>query len=535
MRGGSPGHDPRGGSHGSQGGRGSQGGGSQGRASAGRGSHGRGSGSSSSGTSERMVPVDSPALQTLAAGLFSHLDDRQIPCKVDGCENTWAWTAQEQIQAFGQPPPRRMCAEHAAVIGGVADREVPCANPGCERTWTWPKGAQLAQLQRSGSAEPPRKVCPECTKEERDLADREVPCRVEGCARTWTWSRDAQLKHRTWARRFAEEEAAGGGGAERGDDHGSRHAPASERGPGGKRRRRRKQRANVHEPPPRMCLPCREKAAVIVEREVPCKVHGCTRNSVLDRESQLRAWAKLGTLDVNVEASQARRMCESCREFCRTHPDRPVPCGRPGCDKTWLYKTGAQLQDSLAGRRQDPIRLCDECARGGLVGLAVGAPEGAEVMPCVVPLCDGVWFYREGETEVARTSSEELPLDRMCDRCRGERGAAPRSPEAASEGVDPSEAATGPAEAGASEATSDDGSAAAARDAEAGASVVTTDDESGAATAGETVPGAGAANEPVAANEARAANEAVAANDVAQDGEGTPTEGAPEPDLPRNE
>lgn len=459
------------------------------------------------------MQVDSPALQTLAAGLFSHLDDRQIPCKVDGCDRTWTWTAAEQIQAFGQPPPRRMCVEHAAAFGGVADREVPCANPGCERTWTWPKSAQLAQLQRSGTAEPPRKVCPECTKEERELADREVPCRVEGCARTWTWSRDAQLKHRTWARRFAEEEALG---IERSDDHGGSRSP--ERAPGGKRRRRRKQRVDVHEPPPRMCLPCRDKAAAIVEREVPCKVHGCTRTTVLDRESQLRAWARLGTLDLAADAPQARRMCESCREFCRTHPDREVPCGRPGCDKTWTYKTGAQLQDSLAGRRQDPIRLCDECAHGGLAGLAVGAPEGTELMPCVVPLCDGVWFYREGETEVSRLPSEGLPLDRMCDRCRGERGAEPRAVAAtagdhgdatAGEGVD---------------------EAARADDAELDAATTAEDGEGVEATPEPGAPvdnGAGAANEPVAANEAIAANEPVAANDPALEVEAPPTDDDP--------
>jgi hypothetical protein len=449
------------------------------------------------------VPVEGPALQTLAAGLFSHLDDRQIPCKVDGCDRTWTWTAAEQIQAFGQPPPRRMCAEHAAAFGGVGDREVPCANPGCERTWTWPKSAQLAQLQRSGIAEPPRKVCPECTKEERELADREVPCRVEGCARTWTWARDAQLKHRTWARRFAEEEASGMAPPER----------APERAPGGKRRRRRKQRVDVHEPPPRMCLPCRDKAAAIIEREVPCKVHGCTRSTVLDRESQLRAWARLGTLDLAAEAPQTRRMCESCREFCRTHPDREVPCGRPGCDKSWTYKTGAQLQDSLAGRRQDPIRLCEECSRGGLVGLAVGAPEGAEVMPCVVSLCDGVWFYREGETEVSRMPSEPLPLDRMCDRCRGERGATPRMAEVA---VATDE---GPADAGSlavDEAPAmqhDDGS------------LVT--DEGDDAMPEPEAPvdsGAGAANEGVAANEPIAANEAVAANDPAVESDAPPTD-----------
>lgn len=436
-----------------------------------------------------MASLDSPALQTLAAGLFSHLDDRLLPCKVDGCDRTWTWTAQEQIQMFGQPPPRRMCPEHAAALGGVGDREVPCANPGCTRTWTWPKGAQLAQLQRGGSAEPPRKVCPECIKEERDLADREAPCRVEGCARTWTWTRDAQLKHRTWARRFAEEEAAG-------------KAPPVERAPGGKRRRRRKQRADVHEPPPRMCLPCRAKAELITEREVPCKVHGCTRITVLDRETQLRAWAKLGTLDVTIDPPWVRRMCESCREFCRTHPDREVPCGRPGCEQTWTYKTGAQLQDSLAGRRQDPIRLCEACARGGLAGLVTGAPEGTEVMPCVVPLCDGVWFYREGVTDVARMPSEALPLDRMCDRCRGERGEAPRR-------IDP----VLPDDAG--QAAADD----AAADAEARAAARAHEPLHEPMVASESAANEGAANEAAAANEAMAANEAVAANEPTSEGE----------------
>lgn len=456
-----------------------------------------------------MVAADSPALPSLAAGLFSHLDDRRIPCKVDGCDNTWTWTAQEQIQAFGQPPPRRMCSEHSEQLGAVIDREVPCSNPGCERTWTWPKTAQLAQLQRTGSSEPPRRVCPACIEEERDLADREVPCRVDGCKRTWTWARDAQLKHRTWARRHAEEEAAG-----------TVPQVSEPRGPGGKRRRRRKQRVDIHEAPPRMCLPCRDKAARIVEHEVPCKVHGCTRTTLLDRESQLRAWARLGTLDLEADGNAVRRMCESCRDFCRAHPDRDVACGRPGCEKSWTYKTGAQLQDFLAGRRQDPIRLCDECSRSGLVGLAAGAPEGAEVMPCVVPLCDGVWFYREGVTEIARTSSqEELPLDRMCDRCRGERGAEPR--QAASEASASEVAAS---EASASEASTSEVAASESEGAApAGSSAATSDDVRQTALVSEGV----AANQATAANEAMAANEAVAANDSTAEAE--PPSGDPEP------
>ena len=233
------------------------------------------------------------------------------------------------------------------------------------------------------------------------------------------------------------------------------------------------------------------------------------------------AWAATGTTDIDADVPMPKRMCEVCREFCRLHGDREVACGRPGCDKTWTYKTGAQLQDSLAGRRQDPIRLCDECARGGLVGLAVGAPEGSEVMPCVVPLCDGVWFYREGETEVSRLPSEALPLDRMCDRCRGERGAEPRMVAAATAAAVASD-----------EVTASEGAAPAARadDAASEAAAILREGASVDATPEPEAPvdnGAGAANEPVAANEAIAANEAVAANDPALEAEAPPNDDAP--------
>jgi len=367
------------------------------------------------------------AFATLAAGLFSHIDDRQVPCKMDGCDRTWTWTAAEQIQAFGQPPPRRMCAEHYAlhhaVLQGAADREVRCSNPWCERTWTWPKSAQLALLQRSprtnpADLEPPSRTCDPCARDERELADAEVACRVDGCKRTWTWSRDAQLKHRAWLR----------------------HAPAIAKAEDdderrGRRRRRRRGAKSPADPPPRMCEPCRQRLGTLVERESTCKVHGCTRTVTIDRESQLRAWAALGTTDVDAEAPLAKRMCEVCREFCRLHGDREVACGRPGCDRTWTYKTGAQLQAFLAGRFEDPLRLCDACMAGAAAALegqaALGesgelvAPPGAELMPCVVIGCDGIWHWIPGMS-IAPANDGDQPIDRMCARCRAERGQAPR-------------------------------------------------------------------------------------------------------------
>lgn len=303
-----------------------------------------------------------------------------------------------------------MCADHQAKVGNVSDREVPCSNPGCARTWTWNRSAQLKAMQRTGVAQPPKKICPHCNDEERHLADREVTCRVDGCKRTWTWVADAQLKHRVWARRYAEEQRGGN--------------PS-----GGKRDRRRKGRRrnpkpDINEPPGRMCSLCHDKLARIEPREGPCKVHGCTRTAAVDRDTQLRAWARLQTEDLDAHGPLQRRMCTTCRDFCRSHPDREVRCGRPGCEHTWTNKTGAQLQDFLAGRRQDPIRLCEECSKGGALTQAA-TPDGMEVMPCVVTMCDGVWFYREGVTVVAPAAAD-VAVDRMCDRCRQERGAEPR-------------------------------------------------------------------------------------------------------------
>lgn len=333
------------------------------------------------------------SMASLAGGLLSHLDDREIPCRLDNCDRTWTWTAQQQIENFGQPPPRRVCSKHASRVESVTETVVPCANPGCDKTWTWSRGARVEQ--------PPRRACDDCQREEKTLVDRDVPCKVGGCRRTWLWTEDGQLKHRAWLRRNAGEPES----AERGTGKGRRRG-----------RRRKKQVGSIHTPPPRMCEPCRAKLLLLSDREGPCKVHGCTRMAGVDRDTQLRAWALLHTEDLQAEVPSApRRMCEVCREFCKNHSDRKIVCGRPGCDKTWTFKTGAQLQAFLAGRLEDPVRLCETCSAGDFVALErpTGAPAGAEVMPCVVLACEGVWYWLPG-TRLSPASQGETPLERMC-------------------------------------------------------------------------------------------------------------------------
>lgn len=300
--------------------------------------------------------------------MLSHIDDREVPCSADGCINTWVWTAAEQIKAYGQPPPRRMCAACQA------------------------------------------------------LADQELRCAVDGCARTWTWTRDAQLKHRSWLKR------------------------QTDSGSVGRNRKGRRRKGRVDGPPRRKCELCQTKLGLLTEREGTCKVHGCTRSVTIDKDAQLRAWAALHTDDLQAEAPLPKKMCDVCREFCRLHSDREVPCGRPGCDRTWTYKTGAQLQAFLAGRLEDPIRLCETCTKGNFtVEEAYDLPEvetDLEIMPCIVPGCDGRWIYRVGMS-VAPASDGELVVDRMCDVHRVERGEPPRA-EASTDVDDPSRTSSSP-------------------------------------------------------------------------------------------
>ena len=395
-----------------------------------------------------------------------------MPCRISGCTNTWTWYAAQQIRGFGQKAPERMCDQHLGQFSELEDREVTCRTPGCANTWTWKRGAQLADLQRHGKLKRPSRLCAECLSAERDTTDASMPCKVEGCRRTWVWPRDAQLRHRLWvlrqrakaraaeARAAAPEEVAAEAApavseamspapVEAAPENLSESAapevaapteagasappdvaaaePAGEPGGRKKRRRKRKQRVRVvpdpEGPPQRMCGLCAQKLSRLAAREVPCKVHGCTRTWSWDRAGQLRAWVQSGSDDVDFDPPAPKRMCETCREFCRKNGDRAVPCGRPGCVNTWTYKTGAQLQAFLAGRLQDPLKLCDECAKGEFAKVAgeVGLPEGSEIMPCVVPACAGQWVYVPGQ-KLMQVAEGELAPDRMCTKCRRERG-----------------------------------------------------------------------------------------------------------------
>lgn len=491
--------------------------------------------------------------QPLTAGLFAGVADREMPCRIAGCTNTWTWYGTQQIRSLGKPPPKRMCTEHLAQFEGIADRQMPCRNSWCENTWLWTRGAQLYQREKQGKLKAPHRLCESCFGEEKGTEDSNLPCKIPECENTWLWTRQAQLRHRAWVRRQqakqeaedreeaatdvaaeaasepvtaepandapsaeptsegspaeasgepapvdaaapAEAEASpaeaapaeaphagapaeagsesvepaeasseaasdeatsdssseppnhlsgessesgvSGESGERGDS-GQSHETASDAKPADgkrKRKRKRKRRRKIHDgPPEKLCERCFERLGHLEPIPVPCKVHGCTNTWSWEREGQLRAWARLDKQDEVTELPQPpRRMCHPCFEFVRAHTDRAVDCGRPDCDKTWTYKVGAQLQDFLAGRTQDPIRLCDSCARSQFTirsASGVQLPEGAEVMPCQVSGCAESWVYVPGmDLAPADPDAAEPPIDRMCDGCRSERGAQARDP-----------------------------------------------------------------------------------------------------------
>ncbi len=437
-----------------------------------------------------------------------------MPCRVAGCKQTWTWYGTQQIRSLGKPEPKRMCDEHLAEFEGIEDRQMPCRNSWCTNTWPWSRAAQLYQRERQDKLKPPHRLCDQCFEEEKTTEDQQVSCKIPECKNTWEWPRQAQLRHRAWVRRqqakFEAEEAEEAAGGQQAAEqqveaaraeaahveHESAEAepaeaepalegesalesessesepsesesveaeagsePAGEEAKPDKRRRRKRRRKHkLHDgPPERLGERCFERANPLAPIEVPCKGHGCAQTWVWEREGQLRAWAVLdGRENVTELPQPPRRMCNSCFEFVRSHADADVVCGRPGCGKTWTYKTGAQLQDFLAGRSLEPLRLCEECSRSQFVvssSRGVSMPAGAEVMPCQVSGCSGSWVYAPGmRLESADPDADEPPLDRMCDDCRARRGAPGRDPRRMSANDD--EAAAD--EAGSDEAGSDE-------------------------------------------------------------------------------
>jgi hypothetical protein len=394
--------------------------------------------------------------------------DKPVECKVRGCAHTWTWTAdaqrkhatwlrreRERIAKAEAAEAAEAAKAQAEVVQETAEAAVPTTGRLADESAAQPLAADgssasvsVASAGPAGSVEASAEpsVAPEVSTSAEATAgeastDLGVAPEVDSTAQSATGEVEGGEGS------GAVETSRGGADAPDGDVV----AEGETRAPKRKRRRRRKKGkkkrtpALPEGPPERMCEHCTQKLQRIKPVEFPCKVHGCKNEWTWERGGQLGAWVALGTDDLDANGTPPRRMCNSCRDFCRGHSDRAVACGRRECERTWLYKTGAQLQDQLAGRTAEPIRLCDECAKMQFLapGAGVGTvPSDAEVMPCVVPGCTGTWLFAPGMVLAAGDHSNlDTMIDRMCDPCRNERGHAPRAPAPGSVPSEPAAAA----------------------------------------------------------------------------------------------
>jgi hypothetical protein len=396
---------------------------------------------------------------------FEGIGDRQMPCRNSWCTNTWLWSRAAQLYQRERQdklkPPYRLCDECFEDEKTTEDLQIACKIPECRHTWTWPRQAQLRhrawvkRQQAKFDAEDAESVDPVVGHGGHDRGAESAGAELE--ARHEHVEQGDHVEDAEHGERADHAEHDGdrdhkddGGDSEHDhadhaehehDDEPGEHEsadadaePTDDAKPDKRRRRRRKRKRKIHDgPPERLCERCFERANHLEPIEVPCKVHGCTHTWPWERDGQLRAWASLdGRENVTELPQPPRRMCNSCFEFVRAHGDREVACGRPGCEKGWMYKTGAQLQDFLAGRTLEPIRLCEDCSRSQFVvpsSRGVRMPAGAEVMPCMVAGCSGSWVYAPGmRLSTADPDAIEPPVDRMCDDCRAQRDVPGRDP-----------------------------------------------------------------------------------------------------------
>lgn len=291
---------------------------------------------------------------------YRQLEDRQIPCAAPDCDRTWTWPRHQQLEARTQgrrEEPRELCETCRQRLDAKQDRKVPCRIRTCTRTWIWSRRDQFL----SATDTPPARLCEACYKHLRTLHDAEVPCRAKGCPKTWTWNRYEQLTHM----------AAG---------------------------------KSVQSPPQRMCKACYDSFRGLQDRELPCKVEGCTRSWRFNRYEQLEH-----SLADSAEIAPSNRMCPECFRFYAQSVSKRITCRHRGCSHTWKYTRTMQLQDWLHGR-QPQNGLCDECTRR----IAAAKPRA---VPCMVPGCAGTCPYTAADQVRDACMGKPAPSTRRCTDC----------------------------------------------------------------------------------------------------------------------
>src|SRR5262249_7180589 len=155
----------------------------------------------------------------------------------------------------------------------LVGREVPCRVRGCEATWLWAKD-ELASAMQRGETQPPRRMCASCHRFYESTVDREEPCSRRDCTGTWTWSRMSQLEG--WIRSGAP--AAGPSTAPHG-----------------------------------VCAACRQASEAKVDREIVCRLRGCSGTWTWTGRAQVQ----LSSESNDPDPTPPKRLCLSCEHELR--------------------------------------------------------------------------------------------------------------------------------------------------------------------------------------------------------------------------
>ncbi len=134
------------------------------------------------------------------SSLYNDLKEEMVPCRIRECPGTWPYHRGSQLNQIkgkggkGGKPPQKLCTDCLDILESLEDKEVPCKNDGCERTWTWSKMAQLYAMSGSlkKDASPPLRMCDICSRFLKEHPVKKLVC--PQCGDETTWPSQNQLK-----------------------------------------------------------------------------------------------------------------------------------------------------------------------------------------------------------------------------------------------------------------------------------------------------------------------------------------------------
>ncbi|MEA2011479.1 MAG: SGNH/GDSL hydrolase family protein, partial [Verrucomicrobiota bacterium] len=128
---------------------------------------------------------------------LKNLKQKEIPCKINECKNTWTFSPYAQLShklSGNKSLPKRMCKRCQTIMKQVKPHPVQCKTPGCKNKWFYTTQLQLHDALTGFTDKPKPRLCPKCEKDLSSLKEIEVKCMHKGCDNTWLWSPKEQLK-----------------------------------------------------------------------------------------------------------------------------------------------------------------------------------------------------------------------------------------------------------------------------------------------------------------------------------------------------